>query len=319
MTQRSALPAGPNCRTCRRSCSWVCPGYLTAGRARRLRRGAPIGGASRVLGFFLWGHFLFALSDDLRGLFGGYLFELPVLAHGDAIEVEVADPFTLMVVVALHHVGAEAVAANALGVVVVLDVDLLLFPPDLVVSPPGFHRGRALPSVPEGRVEYDEIVVHVRMPPVAEPSVLVAEYLLFHHATSEQRPSVRLAGVAEDFIVRLSARFVLAVNEPTHLVEQKVAETDSALVLASELVFAERFGVDAPHIARDRAARVVEDHHPVADVALPDLCGQVVELDLEEGEVVWMHLEDLALDEVVLRLVPVAAVPEAVLPHGQAR
>lgn len=59
---------------------------------------------------------------------------------------------------------------------------------------------------------------------------------------------VRLAGVAEDFIVRLSARFMLAVNEPTHLVEQKVAEADSALVLAGKLVFAERFGVDAPHV-----------------------------------------------------------------------
>ena len=78
-----------------------------------------------------------------------------------------------------------------------------LVPPDLVVSLPGFHRGRALLSVPEGRVEYDEIVVQVRIPPAAEPSVLMAEYLFFHHTASEQRSSVRL-----------SARFVLAANEP---------------------------------------------------------------------------------------------------------
>ena len=50
-----------------------------------------------------------------------------------------------------------------------------LVPPDLVVSLLGFHRGRALLSVPEGRVEYDEIVVQVRIPPAAEPSVLMAE------------------------------------------------------------------------------------------------------------------------------------------------
>lgn len=30
---------------------------------------------------------------------------------------------------------------------------------------------------------------------------------------------VRLAGVAEDFTVRLTTRFVLAANEPIHLVE----------------------------------------------------------------------------------------------------
>lgn len=143
-------------------------------------------------------------------------------------------------------------------------------PLDLAVSPPGFHRDRILLSVLEGRVEDDEVVVQVRIPPVAEPSALVAEYPLFHHAASEQRAPVRLAGVAEDFVVWLSARFVLAANEPINLVEQEVVKSDSALVLSDELVFAKRFGVDAPHVARDRGARVIEEHHPVADVTLPD-------------------------------------------------
>ena len=98
-----------------------------------------------------------------------------------------------------------------------------------------------------------------------EPSVLVTEYPLFHHATSEQRAPVRLAGVAKDFVVWLSARFVLAVNEPTHLVEQEIVEADSALVRAVKLVLAERFGIDAPHVARDWGAWTIEDHHPIAD------------------------------------------------------
>ena len=76
MTQRSALPAGPSCRTCRRGRSWVCPGYLTAGQARRLRKALPLGALLGFLGFFLWGRFLFALSDDRCGIFGGYLLEL---------------------------------------------------------------------------------------------------------------------------------------------------------------------------------------------------------------------------------------------------
>lgn len=38
------------------------------------------------LGFFLWGHFFFALSDDRCSLFGGYLLELPVLTHSDAVK-----------------------------------------------------------------------------------------------------------------------------------------------------------------------------------------------------------------------------------------
>ena len=92
---------------------------------------------------------------------------------------------------------------------------LFLASPDLVVSSPGFHRGRIPISVLEGRVEDDEVVVQVRIPPVAEPSVLVAEYLLFYHATSEQWTPVRLAGVAEDFVVWLSIRFVL--NQSTSL------------------------------------------------------------------------------------------------------
>ena len=70
MTQRSALPAGSSCRTCRRGRSWVCPGYLTAGRARRLRRSTPIGDASRVLGFLPLGPFPFRASDDRRELHG---------------------------------------------------------------------------------------------------------------------------------------------------------------------------------------------------------------------------------------------------------
>ena len=48
-------------------------------------------------------------------------------------------------------------------------------PLDLVVSSPGFHRDRILLSVLEGRMEDDEVVVQVRIPPVAEPSVLVAD------------------------------------------------------------------------------------------------------------------------------------------------
>lgn len=95
-------------------------------------------------------------------------------------------------------------------------------------------------------------------------------WLISHHAASEQRVPVRLAGAAEDFVVRLSTRFVLAVEEPIHLVGQEVVEADSALVLAGELVFAERFGVDTPHVTRNPGARAVEEHHPVADVALPD-------------------------------------------------
>ena len=92
-------------------------------------------------------------------------------------------------------------------------------PLDLVVSSPGFYRDRILLSVLEGRVEDDEVVVQVRIPPVAEPSVLVTEYPPFHHAASKQRAPVRLAGVAEDFVVWLSARFMLAANEPVNLVE----------------------------------------------------------------------------------------------------
>lgn len=38
------------------------------------------------MGFFLWGHFFFALSDDRCSLFGGYLLELPVLTHSDAVK-----------------------------------------------------------------------------------------------------------------------------------------------------------------------------------------------------------------------------------------
>ena len=71
---------------------------------------------------------------------------------------------------------------------------LFLAPPDLAVSSPGFHRGRipiSAISVLEGRVEDDEVVVQVRIPPVAEPPVLVAEYSFFHYATSEQRSSDR--------------------------------------------------------------------------------------------------------------------------------
>ena len=71
---------------------------------------------------------------------------------------------------------------------------LFLAPPDLAVSSPGFHRGRipiSAISVLEGRVEDDEVVVQVRILPVAEPPVLVAEYSFFHHATSEQRSSDR--------------------------------------------------------------------------------------------------------------------------------
>ena len=62
-------------------------------------------------------------------------------------------------------------------------------------------------------------------------------------------PHETQVGVAEDFIVRLSTRFVLAVEEPIHFVEQKVVKADSALVLSGELVFAKRFGIDAPHVA----------------------------------------------------------------------
>ena len=98
----------------------------------------------------------------------------------------------------------------------------------------------------------------------------MAEYLLFHHAASEQRSSVRLAGVAEDFVVWLSIRFVLAANEPIYLVEQEVVKADSALVLSGELVFAKRFGIDTPHVTRNPGARAIEEHHPAADVALPD-------------------------------------------------
>lgn len=94
-----------------------------------------------------------------------------------------------------------------------------------------------------------------------------------HYASLRQTWLYRLqafTGVAEDFVVWLSAPFVLAVSEPIHLVEQEVVEAGSVFVLAGVLVLAKRFGIDAPHVARDRGARAIEEHHPVADVALPD-------------------------------------------------
>ena len=83
-------------------------------------------------------------------------------------------------------------------------------------------------------------------------------------------PHETQVGVAEDFVVWLSIRFVLAANEPIYLVEQEVVKADSALVLSGELVFAKRFGIDTPHVTRNPGARAIEEHHPAADVALPD-------------------------------------------------
>ena len=100
-----------------------------------------------------------------------------------------------------------------------MDVDLLLFPPDLVVAPPGLHGGRAVLFVLEGRVEDEEIVVHVRVPPVAEPSVLVAKYLLFNQAAREQRPPVLFVWSAEKLVIRKPAPFVIAAGETINLVE----------------------------------------------------------------------------------------------------
>ncbi|WP_259297483.1 hypothetical protein [Bifidobacterium bifidum] len=56
--QRSALPAGLSCCTCRKGRSWVCPGYLTSGRAGVSEEALPFGGASRILGFLPLGPFL---------------------------------------------------------------------------------------------------------------------------------------------------------------------------------------------------------------------------------------------------------------------
>ena len=66
------------------------------------------------------------------------------------------------------------------------------------------------------------------------------------------------------------------------------------------------------HVARDRAARVVEDHQAVTDVAFPHLGGHAVELELEEGKVITVSLEHVVFDEVALRLLPGATVPEPV-------
>lgn len=71
-----------------------------AGRASVSEEALSWGALLGFLSLFLWGHFFFAISDYRRGLFGGYLLELPVLARSDAVEVEVTDPFTLAVVVA---------------------------------------------------------------------------------------------------------------------------------------------------------------------------------------------------------------------------
>lgn len=61
-----------------------------------------------------------------------------------------------------------------------------------------------------------------------------------------------------------------------------------------------------------RAARVVEDHQAVADIAFPHLGGHAVELELEESEGITVSLEHVVFDEVALCLLPGATVPEPV-------
>lgn len=56
-----------------------------------------------------------SLGDYGRDLFGGDLLELPVLAHGYAVEIEPANSLPPTVSAALHNIGVEVVAADASG------------------------------------------------------------------------------------------------------------------------------------------------------------------------------------------------------------
>lgn len=110
--------------------------------------------------------------------------------------------------------------------------------PDLVIAPPGLHglRGRFLSF--GRRVEDEQVVVHVRVPPVAEAATRVTECQLLHEVVGEQRARVGLPRVSKELVLRLAFRLVPAVGEQGDLVEELVAEEGPASAAAGELVLA---------------------------------------------------------------------------------
>lgn len=187
----------------------------------------------------------------------------------------------------------------------------LLLAPHLVVAPPCFDGPRCLFPVHERRVEDEAVLVEARVPPVAEAAVLVAEDLFCCQLRCEQRASVLLTLRPEELIVTVFEPLIIA-EVPVHFVEQQVVEAYALGVRLGQLLIRDALGVNSAHVARDAAARVVEDHHSVADVALPHLDGHAVVHDLEEGEVFLMRFQNLVVNEVVLGLVSIAAVPKGI-------